>query len=511
MKLDDLKQARLPIFPFFLTLSALFALNAFLYYQVDMDDFFITMRYAVNIARGRGFVFNPGERVLGTTTPLFTLLIAFAVWIGIPALVAVRIYCSIFLFGASVFCWYYFREKGNELIGFSAGLLLFLLLPIKQLFGNEMPLCFFFILGSLYFYEQKNWRTSFVFQSLYALTRMEGLLFLFLLMALLFWRKRKIVYQALMPPLIILLPWFLFSGLYFGDLLPNTLYAKARQGARLDIWVSFARGLWNALQLIFFNAEWPFLSFCALIGLIPLLRTKHRLLLGWCVLHQLIYWFLNVPGSYKWYFYPLWLLYPLLLGGGIACLATGIRDFTSLKGRERLIYFALVGFLLSLAWRQPRLNTFSHARHRLYKNAANYIKDHWEPENKIIADEIGIFGYHLQEYTILDTAGLIHQNFPWEAYFYYSYLVKHYKPELIVNCRYPSDIEKEENSYEPIIVPIDEGIYLSYEVRRIFEGEEMMVRILEKEEGLIVTEEAAERLFENPAKGKVIDKRSEGR
>jgi len=40
------------------------------------DDAFITFRYADNLAAGHGFVYNIGEHVLGTTTPLFTLLLA---------------------------------------------------------------------------------------------------------------------------------------------------------------------------------------------------------------------------------------------------------------------------------------------------------------------------------------------------------------------------------------------------------------------------------------------------
>jgi hypothetical protein len=43
-----------------------------------LDDFFITFRYADNLARGRGFVFNPGEHVFGTTAPGFGLLLAAA-------------------------------------------------------------------------------------------------------------------------------------------------------------------------------------------------------------------------------------------------------------------------------------------------------------------------------------------------------------------------------------------------------------------------------------------------
>ncbi len=39
-----------------------------------IDDSYITYRYARNILAGQGFVYNPGEHVLGTTTPLYTAL-----------------------------------------------------------------------------------------------------------------------------------------------------------------------------------------------------------------------------------------------------------------------------------------------------------------------------------------------------------------------------------------------------------------------------------------------------
>jgi len=41
-----------------------------------IDDAYITFRYANHIAQGMGFVYNGGERILGTTTPLYTLLLA---------------------------------------------------------------------------------------------------------------------------------------------------------------------------------------------------------------------------------------------------------------------------------------------------------------------------------------------------------------------------------------------------------------------------------------------------
>src|ERR1043165_8307340 len=41
-----------------------------------IDDAFITFRYSRNIVEGQGFVYNIGKPSLGTTTPLFTLLMA---------------------------------------------------------------------------------------------------------------------------------------------------------------------------------------------------------------------------------------------------------------------------------------------------------------------------------------------------------------------------------------------------------------------------------------------------
>src|SRR5215211_293852 len=40
------------------------------------DDSYITYRYAHNLLTGRGFVYNPGEHVLSTTTPLYALILA---------------------------------------------------------------------------------------------------------------------------------------------------------------------------------------------------------------------------------------------------------------------------------------------------------------------------------------------------------------------------------------------------------------------------------------------------
>jgi hypothetical protein len=52
-----------------------------------IDDAYITYRYASNLAQGRGLVYNPGEWVLGTSTPAYALLLGGAARLTSPALI----------------------------------------------------------------------------------------------------------------------------------------------------------------------------------------------------------------------------------------------------------------------------------------------------------------------------------------------------------------------------------------------------------------------------------------
>ena len=60
-------------------------------YNFISDDSFITLRYTRNLVQGEGLVFNPGERVEGFTSMLWTLLLSLFGLIGLDLLVAARI------------------------------------------------------------------------------------------------------------------------------------------------------------------------------------------------------------------------------------------------------------------------------------------------------------------------------------------------------------------------------------------------------------------------------------
>jgi len=52
------------------------ALQIAAFSSARLDDAFITFRYGQNLALGHGMVFNPGERLMGSTSPVEVLLSA---------------------------------------------------------------------------------------------------------------------------------------------------------------------------------------------------------------------------------------------------------------------------------------------------------------------------------------------------------------------------------------------------------------------------------------------------
>jgi hypothetical protein len=79
-------EARLfdPRAPFLVPLALLLLTRAYFWRLLPFasEDAYITFRYARNLARGLGLVFNPGERVMGYTSPLWTVWNALGIALG---------------------------------------------------------------------------------------------------------------------------------------------------------------------------------------------------------------------------------------------------------------------------------------------------------------------------------------------------------------------------------------------------------------------------------------------
>ena len=201
---------------------------------VFTDDAYITFRYAENLAEGSGLVFNEGERVLGTTTPLFAISLALlnailgvlptsaALWISALA-DAVTVYL---LYRLSI------EAFNKPWPGLFAGLL-FSLSPLAIRFsinGMETSLAVALILAGLLMYLENRFWAAVLFTAAATLARPEaGLLGVLLVIAIYTSGRKNEAARFAGALIVLLLPWALFATLYFGSPFPHSITAKSGQ------------------------------------------------------------------------------------------------------------------------------------------------------------------------------------------------------------------------------------------------------------------------------------------
>jgi hypothetical protein len=150
------------------------------------DDAFITFRYSKNLATGNGFVYHPGEWVLGTTAPGFGLLVSLFYVLGLPMPQTVVV-MNIVL-DAVVFCVTLCTVPKNERQAFGA--ILGALLAISPIMtrisvgGMEMDLYLVGCILSILLYLHQFKRSAVILAAICYLLRPEALVLLGLLCAI---------------------------------------------------------------------------------------------------------------------------------------------------------------------------------------------------------------------------------------------------------------------------------------------------------------------------------------
>ena len=202
-----------------------------LYTKITLEDAFITFRYAQNLALGKGFVFNEGERVLGTTTPLLTVILALLGRMtdvdAIPLLstglgVSFGALTSVLTYGILVTLGY------SRLVGYLSMAIYFASarILVATVGGMETPLVLFLMALSFYLLLRHRYTLSLVACSLLLLTRIDGVLWASLLLAATVARTKRLSVRWIGACGAILIPWTLFAVTYFGSVLPHSVTAK---------------------------------------------------------------------------------------------------------------------------------------------------------------------------------------------------------------------------------------------------------------------------------------------
>lgn len=197
-----------------------------------LDDSWIHMQFARNLAEGRGFAYNPGVPVSGSTAPLWTLLLGgtFTVFGAHPALAkALGLALTLgtaWLAGRLAGLW-----TGDRGVGLLASALTALAGPMVwgALSGMEVSLAAFLVTASVLLRAQDCEGAAGVALGLAALARPEAtlLLPLFWLSGPLTWRRGI---KWLGPVAACLAPWVAFNLATIGSPLPGAAAAKIEGG-----------------------------------------------------------------------------------------------------------------------------------------------------------------------------------------------------------------------------------------------------------------------------------------
>jgi len=390
-----------------LLLAGVAALLFVLFRDWAYDDPFITFRYAANLQAGLGFVYNPGLRVLSTTTPLYTLLLALLglLWPDLPRLSVLVGAVSLGLGGLALYllgrCW---RTP-------TAGALAALLYPLSPLMlgtlGAETGFYLMWVLGALALYARGRYRGAAVLAGLATLTRGDGILVGGVLALAFLGKHRRVPWRPLGLFLLTTLPWFLFAWGYFGSPFPATLAAKRFQ-AQMAISDSFLEGF---VRMVVNYARQPlYLPYGLLLVLglgYAMVRARPWLLLvAWGSAYFIGYTLLGVS-RYFWYYAPFTPVFLALVGlGGQALEELGSRALPGLR-RHPWWRWVLAGLLLV-----PQLTGIRYLyrhpdpRARIYRDVGRWLAEHTPPGARVGTLEVGIIGYYAQR-PMVDFAGLI--------------------------------------------------------------------------------------------------------
>jgi len=240
-----------------------------------LDDSWIHLTFARNLARGWGFVYNQGEPVAGSTAPLWTLMLAFFHLFTRNAAVMVviaKLLGAILLFVSAVFAFRIAgRMTGNEWFGLTAGLAVATLGPMgwAMMSGMEVTLSVALTLAGVYYYLRfrtgRQSTLAWVLFGLAAWARPESLLLAALaaldsLLRRFALKERPVFWRGFAIWLAIVLAWLGFNYSLSRTLFPLTFLAKA---GGTSLFTALAAGSLAQLKvLLTVGAPSYFAGFC---------------------------------------------------------------------------------------------------------------------------------------------------------------------------------------------------------------------------------------------------------
>lgn len=446
---------------------------------VPMGDSYIHFVYARNLVNYGEFAYNPGiVEGVGSTSFLWVITLAIFFLFGISPVIASKI-LGISLLAVSGCLVFDLAQKcipiqfANRKMLFAAAFALLAIIPGSMIWlalsGMETMLFLTLGLLSVWLYSRERWISLGVTLGLLALTRIEGVILAGVLVMVEVLRNRRIslnIVKFILPMLMLLTPWLVYMQIREGMPIPSSFLGRKIVISELDkiltnefpkiSWLLrvnplvFA-GSWLYFTLLYITGSFalpgPMIPFgkdmvgidiaMPLTGILvsslvclPLIflaikhiqRGRHnvslhepgqRLLIvifSWVLLHNLAYaLFLPQTGAAGRYVPMNHMLFWIFLFIGLTLIRNRIARVAA-----SFILIGLVGLSIYYWFvvYQSNINFLLKVR----KPAAEYIDEHYPPDTRIGATDLGPIGYFARQ-PVVDLAGHINKEF---AEFYHN-------------------------------------------------------------------------------------------
>lgn len=375
------------------------------------EDSYITLRYARNLADGQGAVFNEGERVEGYTNPLWMLILAGVVRLGLnPVAVAPVLSLGCWLAVLLVLARHLDRKYRLGLWLLAANFHL----AAQALDGVETQafvLCL--LLGAIGAHRRKVPATAIAFAAAWFL-RTDGVVYAAGTLAAIYFlhflnareeKKGKIVTDLLLTILAIgacYAPVLAVRYAYYGALLPNTYTAKTAVPIGWNL-------RWGVRYLLNFVRLYPLWSLLAVAATVVGVMKKQRETAAATVFVGLILAYLVWVGG-DTLSQGVRFLVPVLIPVALIPFAV-VKQTTSGDWQRRLVAIVLLGQFLVTGAVLLR-DTYRFTRKEIASQGYHLLGEALEKKltGKTVAVEaVGQTGYYAPSVRIFDLLGLTNE------------------------------------------------------------------------------------------------------
>ncbi len=401
------------------------------------DDAFITFRYVENLVNGQGFVYNKGEHVLGTTTPLFTLLVSMVHVIGFKIEQAAMM-VTLLSSGLTAVILYKFACSLRMTHFAFVPVLMYILFPrllVTDTAGMETSFFTLLILLSFYYAHKQKDYYAWGMATLAALTRPEGFLLLILLGIKTLIRNREELLKLLTIPFTIIAPWFLFSYYYFGSVIPNSVTAK------LALYSQFGSSSVKDKLFLILNISNYYgivLILFAVIGAYWLWKKQNYGILAivW-LCGMIIPLALSKTLLFIWYISPIYPIYFLLIASLFPWLLNQFKFIANKINIVRRVVFVciLIALVGANFGKVKYFSEYQIVLEQVHKNIGLYLYTHADKNAIIAAEDIGYMGY-FSKLKIIDRDGLVSPKVvPYNRDAKYYQVIVDYTPDWVVAAK----------------------------------------------------------------------------